>query len=240
MVAWVELLVLLFAVAAGAVVQGSVGFGFALVVVPVLTFVRPEVLPATVLLLTLPLSVTMAVRERQAVEVVGLVYLLAGRLAGTLVGVGLLLLAPEEYLSVLFGGLVVVAVLTSSFAPEMSLSNRTRVAGGAASGIMGTAAGIGGPPLALIFQSRSGPEIRATLAATFTVGTTLSLVALALAGRLGPAHLLLALALLPVLLLGLWAANSMAGLLTGRWLRPAILLFAAASGLAAVILGFIG
>jgi uncharacterized membrane protein YfcA len=62
----VELLVLLFAVAAGAVVQGSVGFGFALVVVPVLTFVRPDVLPATVLLLTLPLSVTMAVRERRA------------------------------------------------------------------------------------------------------------------------------------------------------------------------------
>lgn len=240
MVAWVELLVLLFAVAAGAVVQGSVGFGFALVVVPVLTFVRPEVLPATVLLLILPLSVTMAVRERQAVEVVGLVYLLAGRLAGTLVGVGLLLLAPEEYLSVLFGGFVVVAVLTSSFAPEVSLSNRTRVAGGVASGIMGTAAGIGGPPLALIFQSRSGPEIRATLAVAFVFGTTLSLVALALAGRLGPEHLLLALALLPVLLLGLWAANSIAGLLSGRWLRPAILLFAAASGLAAVILGFIG
>ncbi len=56
-----KLLVLLFAVAAGAVVQGLIGFGFALVVVPVLTFVRPEVLPATVLLLTLPLSVTMHV-----------------------------------------------------------------------------------------------------------------------------------------------------------------------------------
>lgn len=228
---------LLFAVAVGAVVQGAIGFGFALVVVPVLTFVRPEVLPAAVLLLILPLSVTMAVRERRAVEVVGLVYLLAGRLVGTFVGVGLLLLAPEEYLSVLFGGFVLVAVLTSSFAPEVNLSNQTRVAGGVASGIMGTAAGIGGPPLALIFQSRSGPEIRATLAVAFVFGTTLSLLALALAGRLGSEHLLLALELLPVLLLGLWAANAMARFLTGRWLRPAILLFAASSGLAAVLLG---
>lgn len=231
---------LLFAVAAGAVVQGSVGFGFALVVVPVLTFVRPDVLPATVLLLTLPLSVTMAVRERRAVEVVGLVYLLAGRLAGTFVGAGLLLLVPEEYLSVLFGGLVVVAVLTSSLAPEVSLSNRTKVAGGVASGIMGTAAGIGGPPLALIFQSRSGPEIRATLAAAFIFGTTISLLVLTLVGRLGREHLFLALELLPVLLLGLWAANYLASLLTGRWLRPAVLLFAAASGLVAVFLGFTG
>jgi uncharacterized membrane protein YfcA len=236
----VELLVLLFAVAAGAVVQGSVGFGFALVVVPVLTFVRPDVLPATVLLLTLPLSVTMAVSERRAVEVVGLVYLLAGRLVGAFVGVGLLLLVLEEYLSVLFGGFVLVAVLTSSLAPKVSLSNRTRVVGGVASGIMGTAAGIGGPPLALIFQSRSGPEIRATLAVAFVFGTTLSLLILALVGRLGPEHLLLALELLPVLLLGLWAANYMAGLLAGRWLRPAILLFAAAAGLAAVLLGLTG
>ncbi|HVF01313.1 MAG TPA: sulfite exporter TauE/SafE family protein [Rubrobacteraceae bacterium] len=230
---------LLFAVAAGTVVQGSVGFGFALVVVPVLTFVRPDVLPATVLLLTLPLSVTMAVRERRAVEVVGLVYLLAGRLVGAFVGVGLLLLVSEEYLSVLFGGFVLVAVLTSSLAPEVSLSNRTRVVGGVASGIMGTAAGIGGPPLALIFQSRSGPEIRATLAVAFVFGTTLSLLILALVGRLGHEHLLLALGLLPVLLLGLWAANYMAGLLAGRWLRPAILLFAAV-GLAAVLLGLTG
>jgi hypothetical protein len=105
---------------------------------------------------------------------------------------------------------------------------------------MGTAAGIGGPPLALIFQSRSGPEIRATLAVAFVFGTTLSLLILALVGRLGTEHLLLALELLPVLLLGLWAANYMAGLLVGRWLRPAILLFAAAAGLAAVLLGLTG
>jgi hypothetical protein len=43
-----------------------------------------------------------------------------------------------------------------------------------------------------------------------------------------------------VLLLGLWAGNYIAGLLAGRWLRSAILLFAAAAGLAAVLLGLTG
>ena len=228
------------AVGLGAAVQGSVGFGFALVVVPALTLVRPEVLPAAVLLLTMPMAATMAVRERRAIDVPGLAYLLSGRLAGTLGGVVLLSLVPERFLSVLFGSLVVVAVLTSLFSSRIGLRNRTRVMGGVVSGIMGTAAGIGGPPLALIYQSRSGPQVRATLAVAFAVGTTISLSALAIAGRVGQEHLLLALGLLPALLTGLWGAKFATGLLARRWLRPAILLFAAVSGLTAVILGIIG
>ena len=227
------------AVGLGAMVQGSIGFGFALVVVPALTLIRPEALPATVLLLALPLGATMAVRERRAIDVSGLGYLLLGRVTGTFAGVGLLLLVPDSYLSVLFGSLVVAAVLASSVSPEIDLRNRTRVTGGVASGIMGTAAGIGGPPLALIYQSHSGPQIRATLAVAFSMGTVISLLALAIAGRVGPEHLLLALGLLPALLLGLWSARFAAGLLAGRWLRPAILLFAAVSGLVAVLLGIL-
>lgn len=235
-----ELFVLAVAIGLGAVVQGSVGFGFALVAVPALTLIRPEALPATILLLTIPMAATMAVRERREIDVPGLAYLLSGRLVGTFGGVGLLLLVPDDYLSVLFGSLVVVAVLASSFSPEVDLRNRTRVAGGVASGIMGTAAGIGGPPLALIYQSRSGPQIRATLAVAFSMGTIISLSALAIVGRVGSEHLLLALGLLPALLLGLWGARFAAGLLAGRWLRPAILLFAAVSGLAAILLGLFG
>jgi uncharacterized membrane protein YfcA len=82
----VELLVLFVAVAVWAVVQGSIGFGFALVAVPVLTLLRPEALPATVLLLVTPMA-AMALRKRCAVDVPGLVYLVSGRLVGTLGGV---------------------------------------------------------------------------------------------------------------------------------------------------------
>ena len=131
-------------------------FGFALVVVPALTLIRPEVLPATVLLLTLPMALTMAVRERHAMNISGLAYLLFGRVVGTFGGVGLLLLVPDSHLSVLFGSLVVVAVIASSFSSEVGLRKRTQVVGGIASGVMGTAAGIGGPPLALITRADQG------------------------------------------------------------------------------------
>ncbi len=235
-----EFLVLFVVVGLGAVVQGSVGFGLALVVVPAMTLVSPEALPATVLLLTMPMASVMAARERHAIYAPGLVYLLSGRLLGTLGGLGLLLLVPDDYLSVLFGSLVVVAALASSSNPKIDLSNRTRVAGGIVSGVMGTAAGIGGPPLALIYQNREEQEIRATLAVAFAMGTAISLLVLALAERVGLDHLLLALELLPALLLGLWGAGFTAKLLSGRWLRLALLLFAAVSGFAAVLLGIAG
>ena len=51
-----EFLVAFVAVLVGAMVQGSVGFGLALVVVPALTLVRLEALPATVLLIVMLLE----------------------------------------------------------------------------------------------------------------------------------------------------------------------------------------
>ena len=122
----------------------------------------------------------MAFKERRAIDVSGLAYVLSGRLLGTLGGVGLLLLVPDRYLSVLFGVLVVLAALTSAVSPDLPLRSPTRLAGGVVSGVMGTAAGIGGPPLALVYQSRSGPVVRSTLALAFFVGTAISLLALAL------------------------------------------------------------
>jgi len=104
---------------------------------------------------------------------------------------------------------------------------------------MGTAAGIGGLPLALMYQNPEGQEIRATLAVAFAMGTAISLLVLALAERVGLDHLL-ALELLLALLLGLWGAGFFARLLSGRWLRPALLLFAAVSGFAALLLDIAG
>jgi len=146
----VGFLILILAVVLGAVIQGAIGFGLALVVVLVLTLVRPEVLPATVLLV----MVIMADRARGVIGVTGLTCLLSGLLVGTLGVVALLLLVPTGYLSVLFGSLVLVAVRASSFSPKVALHNRMWVVGGVASAIMGTVAGIGGPPLALIYQTK--------------------------------------------------------------------------------------
>ena len=105
---------------------------------------------------------------------------------------------------------------------------------------MGTVGGIGGPLLALVYQERSGPEVRSILAVAFLVGTGISLANLFFVGRLEWEHLLLALQLLAGLLLGLLGPRWIASPVNRWWLCPAVLVFAAVSGLAAMLQGLAG
>jgi uncharacterized membrane protein YfcA len=227
----------LVAVAAGAIVQGSVGFGYAFVAVPSLALLYPEAVPVTPLLLALPMTALMTAREWRAIDVSGFFLITGARAVGTAAGVALLVFVPANFLSVLVGLLIVTAALLSFLSPNFEVNNKTRLAGGMASGVTSTAAAIGGPPLALIYQDRSGAELRSTLAVSFVVGIVMSLAGLALAGKVEGWHLVLALQLLPGLLVGLWASRWVVERLDERWLRPAVLTFAAVAGLTVVFVG---
>jgi uncharacterized membrane protein YfcA len=233
----VEIVLVLTAVGVGAVVQGSIGFGFSLVAVPVLTLIRPESVPVTLMLVAPPMTIIMAMKEWRSIDVAAFTWISGGRVPGTLVGLALLVVVPADPLARLLGFLVVVAVLMSCLGTNFEARSSIQFAGGVASGIMSTVAALGGPPLALVNQKRRGPELRSTLAISFLVGLLMSLVALALAGRVEAQHFVWALGLLPGLLLGLWASRQVAGLLDERWLRPTILAFAALAGLAIVVFG---
>ena len=230
---------LLAAVGVGAVIQGAIGFGYALVAAPVLALVLPTALPAALLFLAFPLTGFMAIRERRSIDSRGFLWITAGRVLGTGAGVALLELVPASSLSVLFGTLIVAAAALSALGPAFEAGTRTRFAAGVASGVMGTAAAVGGPALALVYQSRPGPELRSTLALSFVVGLILSLGALALAGEVAGWHVILAASLLPALLAGLAASRLAAGAVDRRWLRTAVLAFAGAAGLAAVVKGLL-
>jgi hypothetical protein len=229
--------VLAVAVAAGAVIQGSIGFGYALLAVPAMVLLLPWAVPVTPLFLALPMTLLMSAREWRSIDLRGFALITAGRLLGTVAGVVLLVLAPKGYLSMLTGLLILTAALGSFLKPTFEVNKRTRLAGGVASGVVGTEAALGGTPLALVYQDRSGAELRSTLAISFVVGIAMSLVGLGLAGQVEGRHVLLALQLLPCMLVGLWVSRWVVGRLDERWLRPAVLAFAAAAGLVIILLG---
>ena len=233
----VTVVLALVAVAVGAVIQGSIGFGYAFVAVPAMALLYTEAVHVTPLLLALPMTVLMSAREWRYIDLSGFFLITGARVVGTIVGVGLLVFIPASYLSVLVGFLIVIAALMSFLSPTFEVNNKTRLAGGIASGVTSTTAAIGGAPLALIYQDRSGAELRSTLAISFVAGIVISLVGLALAGKVEGWHLVLALELLPGLLLGLWASRWTVEALDERWLRPIVLAFAAAAGLLVIFLG---
>lgn len=225
------------AVAIGAVIQGSIGFGYALVAVPAMMLLLPWAVPVTPLLLALPMTSLMSAREWSSIDFRGFFLITGGRLLGTIAGVALLVFVPGGSLSILTGLLIVGAALASFLKPNFEVRNSTQLTGGIASGIVSTVAALGGTPLALVYQDRSGAELRSTLSVSFVVGIVMSLVGLGLAGKVEERHFILALELLPGLLIGLWASRWVVKRLEERWLRPAVLLFAAVAGIVIVLLG---
>lgn len=227
-------------VVAAAVVQGAIGIGFGIVLVPALAVTAPAALPATPLMLALPLTAMTARRERGAIDRRGFPLLLTGRVVGTGVAVLLLVLLSESALEVLFGAVILGVVALSATSPNVPFTPASRLVAGAASGLFATAAAIGGPPAALLYQRRPGPEVRATLGLLFLFGTVISIGALGLAGQLVLDHVILALLFLPALVLGFALSKPVARRLDAGPLRLAVLTFAAAGGVLAVIRGLTG
>ncbi|MGF1473130.1 MAG: TSUP family transporter [Rubrobacteraceae bacterium] len=235
-----DLALTLLAVFAGAAIQGTIGFGFSLTAVPTITLLRPEAMPVTVLFLALPMTGFMALRERRALNAPVFAWITGGRIPGTVAGAALLAAIPEGFLARFLGVLVIAAVLISFAGPSFKPTRIAQLSGGLVSGVMSTAAALGGPPLALVNQRSSGPALRSTLALSFLVGVFMSLAVLWIAGRVEVWHLLLAFKLLPGLLLGLLASRWLAGYLEAQWLRPVVLSFAAVAGLMVLVLGPVG
>lgn len=230
----VEYLVTLAVVTVGAAVQGMLGFGSNLLAVPVLALFEPAAVPAATTMLALPLATGMAVAERGHVDWHGVGWLMVGRIPGTVVGAAIVAVVAASTLSVLAGAAVLVAVALSLVTTTVVVNRVTTVSAGLASGIMGTATSIGGPPLALLYQHHEGPVLRSTLAVTIGIGTVISLGGQAVAGAVHGWQLLLALSLLPGVATGLALGRVVSRRVDERWLRPTILAFAIGAALLAV------
>jgi len=219
----------------GAAVQGSIGFGQNLVIVPVVALLLPEALPGTFIIAGLPLTLAMAAREHAGIDRRGVAWIALGRLPGTVVGVAVVALVSSRLLGGLAGAAVLLGVAMSVLAGPVRVRPSTALGAGVASGVMGTAAAVDGPPLALLYQHHPGPAFRPTLAVCFIIGTVMSLTGLLLAREITGAQVLLALALLPALGAGYGISRWAHRHLDGRNLRPIVLTVVAVTGLAAVV-----
>jgi uncharacterized membrane protein YfcA len=229
-----ELLLAATAAAAGAVVQGTIGFGYALVIVPALLFVAPASVPATPLLLALPMVLTMALRERRAIDPGAVARLAGGRVPGTALGAAVIASVSVDAVTAIVGVSLILTVALTAVRTTVEVSRPMQVAAGAASGFVGTMASLGGPLMGLALQSWPGPALRATLATTFALGLVFSLTALAVAGAVASEALALAVVLMPATLAGLALSRGLAQRLDGGRLRVAVLAFAAAGGVGAL------
>lgn len=223
----------------GALVQGSIGFGLNLIVVPVVAVVRPDVLPAAAIILALPMTLGSALRERAHIDPAAVAWTSVGRFPGVVAGAWIVSALAPETLARVIGGMVLLAVSMSVVSMRIPIDRRSQAVAGLLGGLMGTASSVGGPPMALLYQHEPGPIMRSTLGATFLVGTAMSLVALGVAGEVGARHWRFGAAMLPAVLLGLVVSRRFHAWLDAGWLRPFVLGFAALAGLGVVVRGLL-
>nr|WP_245398756.1 sulfite exporter TauE/SafE family protein [Oceaniglobus trochenteri] len=224
-------MILSAAVFVAAFVQGAIGIGFALIVAPIIGLTRPDLLPVTLLILMLPLNSHVAWRERAHVDWDGAKWITVGRFAGTFAGLWLLAALSAGQLDLAVGWFTILAAGAALVARPFDPNRPTSLGVGLFTGITETSTGIGGPPLALLYQHASGPVLRSTVAVCFLVGEVISLAVLAFAGRIGADQLLAALYLCPAVLVGSGLSRLTHSRIGGPGLRLAVLVFAIVSGL---------
>src|SRR5262245_63783434 len=108
-----------------------------LVTVPVMALVLPDALPATVVLLGVPLSLVMMRHERHAIDRSGLAWIIVGRIPGTLLGTWVVATVTPDGLKAFIGISVLFVVAISVSVPPLRLAPTTPVVGGIASGTTG-------------------------------------------------------------------------------------------------------
>jgi hypothetical protein len=217
-------------VAVAAFVQGTTGVGFALIVAPIVGLLAPALLPVSLLVLMLPLNAYVAWRERAALDRSGASWITLGRVPGTFGGLWILAALPATYLNFLIGAVTILAAVTTLALPSFRATRHGFIAAGLVTGITETATGIGGPPLALVYQHHAPGVLRSTIALCFLVGELVSLAILALAGRADAKQFTAALLLLPALAAGAVLSRFVHHRVQGRGLRAFVLLFAIVSG----------
>lgn len=219
----------------GAAFQGVVGFGLAFTIVPLLAVVEPLAVPTVPLLLALPLLVGVVLTDVGSLDVRGSGLLMLGRLPGTVLGGALLLLVQTSLLGVLVGVALLVSVAAAVRAAAPTLTTRTQLLAGFASGVMGTAAGMGGPPLSLAYRGRPASVLRPTISVALLAGVGMSMAAVLALGRWDPGHGLLALSLLPPALAGLVASRLVNRRLRARSVLRFVLVLGAVAGVATIL-----
>lgn len=181
-----SLIVAAVVVCVAAAVQGLTGTGFGLTAVPPLIVVAPELVPDTVLLLTIAVTGYTAWVERRCIDRTFVRRCVCAAIPGTAVGYAATMLLPARALGIGIAVVVVAAGCAGLAGPRLSVAVPNVWIAGFAAGAFNWVAALPGPPVALAYQHAEGAAFRATLSRTFLY---LSLLALAVRYGSGLAHL---------------------------------------------------
>ncbi len=102
---------------------------------------------------------------------------------------------------------------------------------------MGSTTSIGGPPIALVYQSRSGSEIRGTLSGYFSISASITAIMLFSRGQIQTYNLLAALPMIAGCFAGFYLSCHTTHRMTPRYTRQIVLVMATVAGIILLVKG---
>lgn len=231
-----EIAAAMLVMAAGAAVQGSVGFGLNVIAAPILIQIEPDFVPGPLLAAALAMSLMVARRDRVGINRSALTWALLGRVPGSVLGAFLLAeVLSARGLSVFLASVILVGTALSVAPIQLPQGRRVIALGGFVGGVAGTTTGVGGPPVALALQHIPPRQLRGTMSMYFLLGTSASLALLAAWGEFGAQHLPAIAILVPGQLLGYAVSGRLARVLDRGYSRPVLLTVSAAAALSLLV-----
>ncbi len=218
-----ELIAAVAAMALGAALQGSIGFGQNLVAAPMVALIEPEVIPGGLLTASLFMNSLILLRERNDFDLGEVSWALVGRVPGVVIGAFAVTMLSRDGLGLALGIVVLFAALANVAGFQIARTPRNKFAAGLLSGIGATAVGIGGPPVAMLYANVEGKQLRATMSVFMMVGTVISVMALAAFGEYGATEFKLGLQLVPGVLIGFAASSKLGPFLDRGYIRPLVI-----------------
>jgi len=229
-----------------ALCQSLTGFGFALVMVPLLSLawdVKSAVVTSTVLgtFALLPL----VFEARRHVRLAAVAALVAGSLAGIPAGILLLDWIDPEALKILVGLTVIAASVLVYRVREVRATRAgvmPAVAAGVVSGVLRASTSMGGPPavLYLLGVEKDVEAFRGTILAFFLPMSLVTIVGLAAVGRVTPDVVRTSVIALPAMALGLAAGGRLRYRVREELFRLIVLLVLIFSSIGVIISASLG
>lgn len=182
-IATVQVLAVLFL---ATFIRSALGFGEALVAVPLLALVMPvQVAAPLAVLVSITVAVIVVIQDWGNVHVRSAGWLVLSTLFGIPLGLLLLKTVPESVVKAILGAVIVVFAIYSLAGRKPRLqSDRLAPLFGFAAGILGGAYGMNGPPLVVygVLRRWQPAQFRATLQGYFLIASMVGMAGYAFTG----------------------------------------------------------
>ena len=235
-------IVAICAVSFAGFIRGISGFGFGLILVPILLIIlQPTAVVITVLALTLINSIFVVAYSFRKIDFKRMFPLSGSSLLGIPLGIWIISIIAPNIMKISIGILIIVIAITLAKGFQKSFKSEKLSSGlaGFLSGMFASSAGLAGPPVVLFMhnQNWSKEVIHPSLSAHFVFISSCSLVVLYLVGLMDLEIIPAATSMAPAMLIGVYLGMKVFHRINTRFFRNISIAIVICTGILGIVSG---